>query len=143
MRRTSLVKPAKGESAGKFLRGKSLRKAVYERDHGVCARCDLDTAALEKEIQDLPVEESNRVRLRHRILKHEGLPTSGHLWHADHTKPVTEGGGEGGLENLRTLCHPCHKEVTRELRQRTSKGAQQREKLNWGRRKRDGDDGTP
>jgi len=29
-------------------------------------------------------------------------------WHVDHIRPVQDGGGCCGLENLRTLCHPCH-----------------------------------
>jgi 5-methylcytosine-specific restriction endonuclease McrA len=33
----------------------------------------------------------------------------------DHIVPVVEGGGACGLENLRTLCKPCHKRVTAEL----------------------------
>ena len=40
------------------------------------------------------------------------------LWDMDHTKPVVEGGGECGLDNLRTLCVPCHLNETRELRKR-------------------------
>jgi 5-methylcytosine-specific restriction endonuclease McrA len=36
-------------------------------------------------------------------------------WDMDHTIPVIEGGGECGLENLRTLCILCHKKVTKEL----------------------------
>jgi len=36
-------------------------------------------------------------------------------WDADHIVPVCEGGGQCGLDNYRTLCHPCHKRVTREL----------------------------
>lgn len=39
-------------------------------------------------------------------------------WQADHIVPVVEGGGECGLDNLRTLCVPCHKKVTKELRGR-------------------------
>lgn len=49
----------------------------------------------------------------------------GRWWEVDHILPVTEGGGpdEWGrsrdyLENLRTLCVPCHKKVTKELRKR-------------------------
>lgn len=36
----------------------------------------------------------------------------GHLWEADHIKPFVEGGGFCGLENLQTLCIPCHKKKT-------------------------------
>jgi len=43
------------------------------------------------------------------------------LWHADHIKPVVEGGGECGLDNLRTLCLWCHKLETRKLRRRMKK----------------------
>ncbi len=31
---------------------------------------------------------------------------------------VVEGGGECDLENYRTLCVPCHREVTADLRER-------------------------
>ena len=31
---------------------------------------------------------------------------------------VAEGGGECDLENYRTLCVPCHRQVTAELRER-------------------------
>jgi 5-methylcytosine-specific restriction endonuclease McrA len=31
---------------------------------------------------------------------------------------VVEGGGECTLENMRTLCIPCHKRATADLRQR-------------------------
>lgn len=37
------------------------------------------------------------------------------LWDADHVNPVCLGGGECGLDNLRTLCWKCHALVTREL----------------------------
>ena len=40
------------------------------------------------------------------------------LWDADHILPVAEGGGQCDLDNLRTLCLPCHREATRELRVR-------------------------
>lgn len=42
-------------------------------------------------------------------------------WDADHIVPVAEGGGECDLSNYRTLCHPCHKAVTRELAGRLAK----------------------
>ena len=36
----------------------------------------------------------------------------GGLWDADHIIPVKNGGGCCGLDNLRTLCIPCHKNIT-------------------------------
>ena len=39
-------------------------------------------------------------------------------WEADHIRPVSEGGGECGLEGFRTLCLLHHKQATRELAQR-------------------------
>ena len=40
------------------------------------------------------------------------------LWDADHILPVTEGGGECDLDNIRTLCLRCHRTVTAQLRER-------------------------
>ena len=40
------------------------------------------------------------------------------LWEADHIVPVIEGGGECGLEGIRTLCVFCHKSETAALRRR-------------------------
>ena len=42
-------------------------------------------------------------------------------WEADHILAVVEG-GDSNLENIRTLCIPCHREVTRELRKRRRTG---------------------
>jgi 5-methylcytosine-specific restriction protein A len=38
-------------------------------------------------------------------------------WEADHIVPVVEG-GDSGLDNVRTLCLPCHREETAALRER-------------------------
>ena len=40
------------------------------------------------------------------------------LWDADHILPVTEGGGECDLDNIRTLCLRCHRAATAQLRER-------------------------
>lgn len=45
-------------------------------------------------------------------------------WDADHIIPVAEGGLKLGLDNLRTLCHPCHKKETAALAGRLSKKGQ-------------------
>jgi HNH endonuclease len=44
-------------------------------------------------------------------------------WAADHIVPVVEGGGECGIENIRTLCLGCHASVTKELRVRLKQSA--------------------
>jgi hypothetical protein len=41
---------------------------------------------------------------------------------------VVQGGGECALENMRTLCIPCHKRATAELRQ-SLKDQQQNEQF--------------
>lgn len=50
----------------------------------------------------------------------------GNLWQADHIKPVAEGGGSCGLENIQTLCTPCHKRKTAEQARR--RAAERKEK---------------
>jgi len=45
-------------------------------------------------------------------------PKEGNFWQVDHIRAVAEGGGGCGLENLRTLCVPCHLTETDKLRGR-------------------------
>jgi 5-methylcytosine-specific restriction protein A len=45
-------------------------------------------------------------------------------WEADHTVPIVEGGALT-IENLRTLCVPCHRSETRKLRARMSAKAKE------------------
>ena len=70
-----------------------MRRWVFRRDQGVCARCGLDTKTLPRTYR-------------------------GHHWEADHILPVSEGGGLCGLEGYRTLCRGCHGRVSGELRRR-------------------------
>lgn len=46
-------------------------------------------------------------------------------WDADHIVPVIEGGGLCEISAMRTLCHPCHKQVTKELAARRAARARQ------------------
>lgn len=80
-----------------------VREQVAQRDRGVCAACGLDTQTMSRD---------------HQELKALGFPRDGHRWEADHILPVSEGGGECGLDNYRTLCIPCHRHATNELRRR-------------------------
>lgn len=53
-----------------------------------------------------------------RALEALGLAVDRSFWEADHVVAVVEGGGLCGLDNLRTLCRPCHRAATRALRAR-------------------------
>ena len=92
-----------------------LRDQVFLRDAGVCALCATDTLVAYKELK------RSRGRLRAEALAMWGLSSvqaRRSLWDADHILPVAEGGGQCDLDNLRTLCLPCHREVTADLRRR-------------------------
>jgi 5-methylcytosine-specific restriction endonuclease McrA len=87
-----------------------LRERVFDRDHGVCASCGLDTEAMRRDKRKLDY------RARRQFEKDWGGRR--HLWDADHIVPVAEGGGECDLSNMRTLCLKCHREATLALRAR-------------------------
>jgi 5-methylcytosine-specific restriction enzyme A len=87
-----------------------LRSKVFERDRGICANCGIDTEKLKREIRCLSWED------RKVTLINKGFSYEKSFWEADHILPVVLGGGECGLNNIRTLCFPCHKKVTAQLR---------------------------
>ncbi len=94
---------------------------VHERDQGVCVTCHRDCDSLFRKLRA-----TARARRKQRMLE-LGLPE--HLlrrrryWEVDHITPVVEGGGSCGLENLRTLCWECHRQVTRALAARRARTA--------------------
>lgn len=85
-----------------------LREQVFARDRGVCALCGVDTEALRRDKRKLDFA------ARRQFEKQWGR--RGSLWDADHVLPVSQGGGECDLSNLRSLCLLCHRRVTAELR---------------------------
>ena len=91
-----------------------LREQVFRRDRGVCALCACETIKLASALRRL------NWRGRKRRCAELGIPylRLRSPWDADHIVPVAEGGGECDLDNLRTLCIPCHRKVTQELRAR-------------------------
>lgn len=92
-----------------------LRDQVFARDRGRCALCSTDTVDAYTQLK------RSRGSARAELLAMWGLPSihaRRSLWDADHILPVAEGGGQCDLENLRTLCLPCHREQTAELRRR-------------------------
>jgi 5-methylcytosine-specific restriction enzyme A len=89
-----------------------LRERVFERDRGVCAVCQMDCVAQFRHIRRL------RGAARARAASEWAMGSRKSLWDADHVVPVSEGGGECDLSNMRTLCLKCHREHTKQLRER-------------------------
>ncbi len=120
-----------------------LRWVLQQRDKGICALCGIDTISLQKEyglFRDGEARGWNSgeygakrpLTERREWLNSHGIPygrVTSDWWDADHIVPVIEGGGECGLENLRTLCIPCHKHETAELRKRMSRERAEAKKL--------------
>jgi 5-methylcytosine-specific restriction enzyme A len=117
-----------------------VARVVHGRDRGLCASCGLDTEQLlrivdrlrirserrqlrsgeHREPSDLDAARWERLRVE---LAARGFGSvdrwhTPRLWEADHIVAVMEGGGCCGLQNYRTLCIPCHRRETRELRRR-------------------------
>lgn len=131
-----------------------VREQLFRRDVGVCAICRADTEALRHQLRkaiwgDGEVGHYPRAaqeayaRLQgetyearqHRVAtalqipeRFVGLELSRSWWDADHIVPVVEGGGECGLDGYRSLCVPCHRDVTRELRGRLAANRKQARK---------------
>lgn len=125
---------------------KRQRREIRKRDKGVCAICTLDTEGFKVEFKRLyfdAIEEGQRyvhvealLRIptcvafleQHRMtgkdvrFKRHGMMD---FWEMDHTIPVIEGGGGVDLSGLRTLCRPCHRDVTKAL---AARRAEQRRK---------------
>lgn len=118
-----------------------LRSVVFDRDQGICAKCGSDTVELKEELRILraslwkgrnqdppPPGESSywsgwkndafETRCDELKLPKQLRSLTSSLWHADHIVPVAEGGGECGIDNIQTLCVPCHNEKTAEQRRR-------------------------
>lgn len=93
-----------------------LRDCVFERDRGVCALCGIDTVKQRRAVMKLPFG-MRMAELRRLIEQGVIARKRKSWWEADHIVPVVEG-GDSNLENLRTLCVPCHRGVTAELRMR-------------------------
>lgn len=110
------------------------RWTVFNRDNGVCSRCGCDTEKIRRIIRWIRSKNYTRLALGWMDLREacnelgfRGTCTRGDFWQADHIRPCVEGGWGTGLDNLRTLCTPCHREVTAELAARRAKQNRERQ----------------
>ena len=104
--------------------GSYLREQVYLRDCGICAICGLDTKELSKTLSMMSIDDPARDALLtqnniHKTRKIKLRKCGGGLWDADHIVQVQDGGGECGLENIRTVCISCHKIITASCRSKS------------------------
>ncbi|KAK7104878.1 DNA annealing helicase and endonuclease ZRANB3-like [Littorina saxatilis] len=98
-----------------------LRSSVYDVQFGVCQLCAFDAHSFFCQIRDSPdmkqrAEKISKSRFSKLTAKQQkqmiAKPYEGLFWHVDHIRPVWEGGGQCDIDNLRTLCTPCHSSVT-------------------------------
>lgn len=90
-----------------------IRGLVFDRDRGVCKICNTDTMWLRA------VVKTRRPHMGHSdwesfTLKMLDCRLTRDPWEADHIRPRHDD-GHNHLDNLRTLCIPCHKRVTSEF----------------------------
>jgi 5-methylcytosine-specific restriction enzyme A len=114
------------ESQGSF-----VREQLFKRDRGICAECGVDAARMDFALSDLKedllhpllmsihpmivetlrAEGWRNVKLRGKGSYADAIEFTS-CWEAHHHQAVAEGGGECGLENYRTLCFICHKNLS-------------------------------
>jgi len=93
-----------------------LRECVLARDRGICAECGIDTLRLRRSVMRLPFA-ARMQRIRELIGSGAAARRRKSWWEADHILAVVEG-GDSSLDNIRTLCIPCHRFATAVLRKR-------------------------
>jgi hypothetical protein len=94
----------------------AIRSAMFALEAGVCQKCNTNAHAFYGQIMALePAARLNRYqsakwRMPASNKAYQAMlndPKEGDFWQVDHKVAVAEGGGNCGLENLRTLCVPC------------------------------------
>ena len=99
---------------------------MYHRDSEVCASCSCNTELTYEVFQHALVHLRHITGPRAFAQWRELVAIACFVarrdswWEADHIHPLAEGGPDT-LENLRTLCLPCHRRETAQLRKRLAK----------------------
>jgi len=101
-----------------------IRQQVFALEHGICTKCGINAHELFCKMKALhPAERLNALlnakwklpQTRQGTDRLLNDPKESDFWQADHEIAVAEGGGSTGLDNLRTLCTPCHSVETEKL----------------------------
>ncbi|KAJ2543841.1 hypothetical protein EV175_005946, partial [Coemansia sp. RSA 1933] len=129
-------KQASGDGAGSMLGegcehehrvrrdGQYVRRQLFLRDQGVCAKCGVDThdlftlaiacgslsqrSSMLKQLVKQNPEWDKKMRKPLTSMEYEF--TQGMFWEAAHKIDIKHGGGLCSLDGLQTLCVPCHSE---------------------------------
>eukprot|EP01023_Acetabularia_acetabulum_P020855 TRINITY_DN20895_c0_g1_i1.p1 TRINITY_DN20895_c0_g1~~TRINITY_DN20895_c0_g1_i1.p1 ORF type:complete len:222 (-),score=27.90 TRINITY_DN20895_c0_g1_i1:286-951(-) len=108
----------------------ALRNSLFKLERGICCQCKADCNSMIKRIRRISKDGLNWRERRLQIISEiapkflqskysnqlNKLITAaldGNAWHADHIIPVYQEGGLCTVENMRTLCVPCHLDVTK------------------------------
>lgn len=91
-------------------------RELFKRDEGICNICGANTQLIRAKATVEYLSEPNRYTKRDWWWVAAKWPRDVYRrwWEMDHTIPVEDGGGCCGLDNLQTLCVPCHKKKTAE-----------------------------
>ncbi len=93
-----------------------MRWHVAARDRSVCASCGTNCDALRASLRALRAWSAIQIGAAEALGFAAFDSSCQHpLWQADHIVAVTMGGGGCGLDNMRTLCLPCHRKETGKL----------------------------
>lgn len=121
----------------------TLKNLAAKRDQGICVNCKLDCAGLERERHTLysksyggygDTQEDRFKALAalkafdEKLVSERGFlkgEARFSLYQIDHIIPLAEG-GSNHVDNLRTLCIPCHKRETKAMHRRLADGRRSR-----------------
>lgn len=112
------------------------RAALFMRDHGICAQCGCDCTSYKStwngrmvtvQLDRQRIFEACQRQTQNKQARALALPDMGQ-WHADHIYPLWLVDREDpdalrywGLDNLQTLCGPCHEAKSAEETKRRAK----------------------
>ncbi len=95
-----------------------LRTTIYARDQGVCARCGLDSGAIDRMLAAAFtfLKERHRPWVANRMVNEMRVQWWGgkagkSLWEADHLQQQAHDGSDDP-DNVQTLCVQCHAQNT-------------------------------